>query len=276
MIQLFHAASRRCGRVVTELYSTSFASAVRLLHGDIRDAIYSIYGFVRLADEIVDTFHEYDKARLLSAFHRDTFLAIEEGISLNPILHGFQLTVKQYDIDLSLIRAFFDSMETDLYASHHDRTSYNEYIYGSAEAVGLMCLRVFCEGDVKLYVHLTPYARSLGAAFQKVNFLRDLGADHRQLERSYFPGSLAGTLSEAGKRAIEMDILADFRHAQKGISQLPEKARMGVYVAYRYYFSLFKKIKSVPSVQIFERRVRIPNYRKWLILLGAGLRQQLK
>lgn len=267
--------SRRCGRVVTECYSTSFASSVRLLHRDLRDAIYSIYGFVRLTDEIVDTFHHHNKPKLLSGFRLQTYSAIEEGISLNPILHGFQLTVKQYDIDTNLIEAFFTSMETDLYETRHDPSSYSRYIFGSAEAVGLMCLRVFCEGEDALYSRLASYARSLGSAFQKVNFLRDLGADYHQLERSYFPGLSGGVLTESAKREIEKDILADFQHAEQGIHQLPVKARLGVYVAYKYYVSLFKKIQATAPMNIFEQRIRVPNYRKWFILLSASLHHQL-
>ncbi|MBS1603478.1 MAG: phytoene/squalene synthase family protein [Bacteroidetes bacterium] len=276
MMNLFHAMSLECGRVVTEHYSTSFASSVRLLHRDLRDPIYSIYGFVRLADEIVDTFHDQDKQLLLSTFRLDTYTAIRDGISLNPILHGFQLTARKYRIDATLIGPFFASMETDIEATSHDRASYSRYIFGSAEAVGLMCLRVFCEGDDRLYQHLAPYARSLGAAFQKVNFLRDLGTDYRQLDRNYFPGCDNGLLTEAAKQAIEKEILADFQHARKGISQLPEKARMGVFVAYRYYYSLFKKIRAVDPARMLEQRIRLPNYRKWFILLDAGLRLQLK
>lgn len=276
MMHLFHSMSHRCGRVVTEEYSTSFAYSVRLLHRDLRNAIYSIYGFVRLADEIVDTFHEQDQASLLAAFRSDTFAAINNKISLNPILHGFQLTKHQYDIDHRLIQAFFDSMEMDVYKKKHDRDTYASYIYGSAEAVGLMCLRVFCEGDELLYKRLVPYARSLGAAFQKVNFLRDMGADYRDLDRCYFPALESGLLTKETKRHIETEISADFQHAAEGILQLPEKARLGVYVAYRYYLSLFKKIQDIPPANILDRRIRVPNYRKWLILISAGLRQQLK
>lgn len=275
-MKLFHEMSHRCGRVVTECYSTSFASAVRLLHRDLREAIYSIYGMVRVADEIVDSFHDQNKQQLLSAFRDETFNAIKNGISLNPILHGFQLTVRKYEIDRSLIEAFFASMETDLYQTRHDLISYNRYIYGSAEAVGLMCLGVFCEGDHSLYERLSPYARSLGAAFQKVNFLRDLGADYQQLNRNYFPGDAEGLLTKGKKLTIEKEIMADFQHAEIGIALLPPKSRLGVYVAYKYYLKLFEKIRGIAPMQIIEQRVRIPNYQKWLILLGAGLRHQLK
>jgi phytoene/squalene synthetase len=268
--------SRHCGKAVTETYSTSFSAAVRLLHRDVRDAIYSIYGFVRIADEIVDTFHDYDQQALLADFRRDFQHAIERQLSLNPVLNGFQLTIRKYNIPLDLVTAFFNSMETDLYRERHDRDSYSEYIYGSAEVVGLMCLRVFCEGDEQEYQRLEPFARNLGAAFQKVNFLRDLGADYRGLDRSYFPGMIDGRLTEMSKRGIEEEIERDFQHALPGIRQLPDKARLGVYVAYKYYFSLFQKIQTVSSDRIAAQRIRVPNYRKWLILAGAGLRQQFK
>lgn len=276
MLSSYHRVSLLCGRIVTETYSTSFAASVRLLHRDIREAIYSIYGFVRLADEIVDTFHDQDKTSLLTTFRNDTYLAISNRLSLNPVLHGFQLTVRKYGLEMSLIEAFLRSMEMDLEKKDHDADSYCAYIYGSAEVVGLMCLRVFCEGNDTLFQHLVPFAQSLGAAFQKVNFLRDLGADDRILDRRYFPNMTTGTLTPELKKNIEADIENDFLHAAAGIPQLPEKARLGVYVAYRYYYTLFKKIRSTPARQIAERRVRIRNYRKWIILVGAGLKQQLK
>jgi phytoene/squalene synthetase len=242
----------------------------------MRDDIYSLYGFVRVADEIVDTFHDHDQRALLADFRKDTYHSIRRQLSLNPVLNGFQLTVHKYNIPLDLVTAFFNSMEMDLYRDRHDRCSYSEYIYGSAEVVGLMCLRVFCEGDEREYQRLEPFARSLGAAFQKVNFLRDLGEDLRGLDRSYFPGVTDGRLTEKDKRSIEEEIECDFRHAAAGIRQLPEKARLGVYVAYKYYLSLFQKIQALSSDRIAAQRIRIPNYRKWLILAGAGLRQQFK
>jgi phytoene/squalene synthetase len=272
---LFHKVSRHCGRIAAEEYSTSFASAIRLLHRDMRDPVYSIYGFVRFADEIVDTFHDYDRGSLLTAFREETFAAIRQGLSLNPIVHGFQLTVRQFDIDESLIRAFFNSMETDLHCGEHDSGSYETYIYGSAEVVGLMCLRVFCEGNESLYQRLVPYARSLGAGFQKINFLRDLNADYRQLNRTYFPGMKFGIFTADMKRQIEDDIQNDFRKAASGIPLLPLKARFGVYVAYKYYLSLFEKIKRIQPARMLEERIRVPNYRKMMILLGAGLKNQL-
>lgn len=275
MMQLFHQVSQFCSRHTTEQYSTSFSSAIRLLHEELRQPIYNIYGFVRFADEIVDTFHDHDKNELLADFKRETYDAIERGISLNPILHSFQLTVNHYKIDHNLIEAFFRSMEMDLNKFSYNQEGYEEYIYGSAEVVGLMCLYVFLDGDEEKYQTLKPYAQSLGAAFQKVNFLRDLRADFKQLNRTYFPGLDFSRFSEADKISIEQDIQKDFDQAYVGILQLPLKARFGVYVAYKYYLSLFKKIKRLEPDTIMEQRIRIPSYGKAMILVRAGIRSQL-
>jgi phytoene/squalene synthetase len=263
-----------CSKITTEKYSTSFASAIRLLHKDLRTPVYNIYGFVRFADEIVDTFHTHDQASLLAEFKTQTYDAIERQISLNPILQSFQETVNKYGIEKRFIDAFFTSMEQDLYKLEYDKKTYNEYIYGSAEVVGLMCLHVFCEGDTKMYDSLKPYAQSLGAAFQKVNFLRDLKADTQTLERMYFPGCNFLNFTEHEKQQIEVDILHDFENAYQGILQLPIKARFGVYVAYKYYLSLFNKIRKVNAKRIMEERIRIPNYSKAMILAKAGVRSQ--
>ncbi len=276
MIELFHKVSQECSQVVTKRYSTSFSSAIRLLHKDLRAPIFNIYGFVRLADEIVDTFHSYDKAALLEQFKKETYEAIQSGISLNPILNSFQRTVNEYKIDLQLIEAFFNSMEMDLTKQVYDADGYNEYIYGSAEVVGLMCLYIFCEGDKEKYSRLKSYARSLGAAFQKVNFLRDVKADYNGLSRTYFPGCDFSNFSRQQKSQIEKDIQNDFRQAYKGILQLPLKARFGVYVAYKYYLSLFKKIKKTQPARILESRIRIPAYRKAMIVVRAGVKNQLR
>ncbi len=275
MMNIFHEVSQLCSRNTTERYSTSFSSAIRLLHQDLRQPIYNIYGLVRFADEIVDTFHDYDKATLIKEFRQQTFEAIERGISINPILHSFQLTVNQYAIDPELIHAFFNSMEMDLERTQYNHKLYNDYIYGSAEVVGLMCLYVFVEGDKKLYEQLKPSARSLGAAFQKVNFLRDVKADYNQLDRTYFPNLDFSNFSQRQKQEIEEDIQKDFNDAYAGIMQLPAKARFGVYVAYKYYLSLFKKIKRLQPATIMHQRVRIPDYHKIMILLRAGVRNQL-
>jgi phytoene/squalene synthetase len=275
MIFLFHKVSQSCSRITTEEYSSSFASAIRLLHKDIRNPIYNIYGFVRFADEIVDTFHDYNKNELLQQFRKETFDAIERGISLNPILHSFQMTVNRYKIDHALVIAFFNSMEMDLQRRWYDTARYNEYIYGSAEVVGLMCLYIFCEGNKEMYARLKPAAQALGAAFQKVNFLRDIQADFNGLNRIYFPGIDFMNFTPRMKREIEEEIAADFKRALPGILQLPLKARFGVYVAYKYYWSLFNRIRKVAPARILKERVRIPNYRKAMILVRAGVKNQL-
>jgi phytoene synthase len=275
MIKLFHQVSQECSRITTELYSTSFSSSIRLLHKDLRTPVFNIYGFVRFADEIVDTFHDFDKETLLSEFKAATYKAIDQKISLNPILHSFQLTVNEFKIDRQLIDAFLHSMEMDLAKKQYDKSGYEEYIYGSAEVVGLMCLYVFCNGDRTNYEQLKPYACSLGSAFQKVNFLRDLKADFEGLDRMYFPGCDFSNFTKEDKLKIEEDIQKDFDHAYEGILQLPLKARFGVYVAYKYYLSLFKKIKKLQPQKILDTRVRIPDHGKIFILAKAGIRSQL-
>ncbi len=274
-IELFNTLSSCCSKSTTRLYSTSFSSAVNLLHKDLRQPIHNIYGFVRLADEIVDTFHQHDKHSLLFEFASATKDAIERKISLNPILNSFQITVHQYNITQDLIDAFLYSMQLDLEQKNYDQKGYNDYIYGSAEVVGLMCLKVFCEGDEAQYQKLKPFARSLGAAFQKVNFLRDIKADTQQLGRMYFPGCDFNNFAHHDKAAIEADIQKDFDHAYEGIVLLPLKAKLGVYVAYRYYLALFRKIKKLQPKVILENRIRIPNHNKLLIVANAGLRSQL-
>ena len=275
MMDLFHEVSQDCSRITTEKYSTSFSSAIKLLHKDLRTPICNIYGFVRFADEIVDTFHGFDKALLFEEFKKETYDAIERGISLNPILHSFQMTVNQYGIDHALIDAFLYSMELDLGKHTYDRAGYETYIYGSAEVVGLMCLYIFCEGNQAQYDALKPAAKSLGSAFQKVNFLRDVKADFEGLDRMYFPDCDFANFTHADKLAIEQDIQKDFDEAYAGILHLPIKARFGVYVAYKYYLSLFKKIQRLEPAHILESRVRIPDYGKAFILAKAGIRSQL-
>lgn len=275
MMDLFHEVSQDCSRITTEKYSTSFSSAIKLLHKDLRTPICNIYGFVRFADEIVDTFHGFNKALLFEEFKKATYDAIERGISLNPILHSFQMTVNQYGIDHALIDAFLYSMELDLGKHTYDRAGYETYIYGSAEVVGLMCLYIFCEGNQTQYDALKPAAKSLGSAFQKVNFLRDVKADFEGLDRMYFPDCDFANFTHADKLAIEQDIQKDFDEAYAGILHLPIKARFGVYVAYKYYLSLFKKIQRLEPAHILESRVRIPDYGKAFILAKAGIRSQL-
>ncbi len=274
MIALFHSVSHECSKITAEQYSTSFSSAIRMLHTDLRMPIYDIYGFVRFADEIVDTFHGFDKAALLAQFKTETYEAINRRISLNPILHSFQITVNKYNIEHTLIEAFFNSMEMDLEEKQYDTSTYQTYIFGSAEVVGLMCLYVFCNGNKVAYEKLKPAAQSLGAAFQKVNFLRDIKADSEELSRTYFPNVNFKNFTAADKKAIETDIANDLKKAYEGIIMLPTKARFGVYVAYKYYLTLFKKIKSAEPQVLLQNRVRISNTFKAVILVKAGLRSQ--
>lgn len=276
MIQLFYSVSEDCSRAVTEKYSTSFSSAIKLLHKDLRAPIYNIYGFVRFADEIVDTFLEHDKEYLMQQFKNETFDAVSRGLSLNPILNSFQKTVNQYGIDVSLVESFFHSMELDLTKKNYDVKEYNEYVFGSAESVGLMCLTIFCEGNKQLYEKLKSSAQALGAAFQKVNFLRDIKADYNGLSRMYFPNFDFRNFTDQDKKRIEEDIENDFDKSYEGILNLPAKARFGVYVAYRYYRSLFMKIKKMKPNRVLEQRIRISNYYKAMIILSAGLRNQFK
>ena len=276
MIHLFHKVSERCSRDTTGQYSTSFFSAIKLLHKDLRQPIYNIYGFVRFADEIVDSFHDFDKATLLAQFRQETYEAIRRGISLNPILNSFQRTVNAYGIEMNMVDAFFKSMEMDLNSTVYNFEEYRDYIYGSAEAVGLMCLRVFCEGNAEKYEKLKAPARLLGAAFQKVNFLRDVKADYDGLNRTYFPGCDFKNFSRTQKKRIEEDIQSNFNEAYNGILRLPVKARFGVYVAYKYYLSLFKKIRKLQPSGIMDQRIRIPNYSKAMIIIRAGVKNRLK
>ncbi len=276
MMQLFHDVSAACSELVTRRYSTSFSSAIRLLHTDLRGPIHGIYGFVRFADEIVDTFHDFDKAALLREFDGATWKAIDDGISLNPILHSFQQVVRRYNIPHDLIRAFLHSMALDLQKSTYGTTEeLDEYIYGSAEVVGLMCLCIFVEGDAVKYDALKASARRLGAAFQKVNFLRDIQADYEGLARAYFPGFDFHRFTQDDKARIEADIEQDFVAALAGIRRLPVKARFGVYTAYRYYRTLFKKICGMKPEQVLHRRVRVPDTQKLMIVARAGLKNRL-
>lgn len=272
MKQLFDDVSLACSKFTTTSYSSSFSIGIYCLNKRFRDPIYSIYGFVRFADEIVDTFHDYDKKALFKEFTDETWKAIDRGISMNPILNSFQRTVDEYSIDRELIECFLKSMETDLYETAHDKGSYDTYILGSAEVVGLMCLRVFTENDKDMYEQLKPAAMKLGAAFQKVNFLRDVKADYEQLGRVYFPGVDFKHFSEHEKKQIEREILADFHDALQGIKGLPADARLGIYVAYVYYKTLFNKIRGIPSARILMERVRISNPKKMGLLMTSYLR----
>jgi 15-cis-phytoene synthase len=274
MIELYHKISVDASKNVTQLYSTSFSMGIKLLDKNIHDAIFSIYGFVRLADEIVDTFHDYPKSEMLQEFKEETYKALDRKISVNPILHAFQMVVNKYSIDRDLIDKFLLSMEQDLNDIQYSSVGYKEYIVGSAEVVGLMCLKVFVNGDNDLYFKLEEPARKLGAAFQKINFLRDVKADYQELGRTYFPGVDLEKFTPEEKLKIEEDIQDDFECALEGIIKLPSSSKLGVYVAYRYYFSLFKKIKKVSSDRLMEERIRVPNTKKLLITFESMFQNQ--
>lgn len=274
-MELFNLTTFKCSEIVTKSYSTSFSLGIRMFDKKLHAPIYAIYGFVRYADEIVDTFHSFDKKRLLDGFRRDTYQSIEDKISLNPILHSFQLVVNEYHIEHELIEAFLHSMEMDLYFNDYDQSKYEEYIYGSAEVVGLMCLRVFCEGNEEAYQRLKASARSLGAAFQKVNFLRDMKSDYYERGRTYFPQVDFKRFDYEAKKAIEDDIQRDFDHAYTGILLLPRSARLGVYVAYIYYLKLFKKIQETAPIKVLNERIRVPDSKKISLLVKSYFKHQL-
>lgn len=274
-MNLYTETCKECSKLITKRYSTSFSMGIMVFDKAYRSPIYSIYGFVRFADEIVDTFHGHDKEALLKMFKEDTYRAIEQGISLNPVLHAFQEVVNKYNIDLDLIEAFLRSMEMDLYHHSYESDMYEEYIYGSAEVVGLMCLKVFVEGDQPRYDHLKKAACSLGAAFQKVNFLRDIKSDYDVRKRVYFPGVNFEQFSESQKIAIEADIQKDFEDAYEGIKQLPQGCRLGVYLAYRYYQALFNKIKNAPPALIMKERIRVPDTKKVYYLCSSAVKNKL-
>ena len=266
---LFDNTTLECSKLITQRYSTSFTLGIKTLDKKLHLPIYAIYGFVRYADEIVDTFHDKDKKSLLDQFKNDTYEAIEKGISLNPVLHAFQMIVNQYMIDRDLIEAFLRSMEMDLDFKTYNDSRYHEYIYGSAEVVGLMCLKVFCEGDQKMYESLKEPACKLGSAFQKVNFLRDIKSDFEERGRVYFPGVDFNSFDKSVKQLIEEDIQKDFDEALDGIRRLPKAAKLGVKVAYLYYRKLFDKIRRLPPETITHQRVRIPNTRKFSLLIST-------
>lgn len=269
MKDLYTNVSYKCSKLVTNSYSTSFSLGVNLLHRDFVLPIHAIYGFVRFADEIVDTFHSNDKKELLDRFVKDTHDAISNKISLNPILHSFQHTVNKYNIDNELIDTFLRSMKMDLDQSSYNQSGYEEYILGSAEVVGLMCLKIFVEGDEKKYLALKNDAMKLGSAFQKINFLRDLKADYHILGRAYFPGFDVQQFNETTKMEIEADIKKDFDSGLRGIKKLPKKARLGVYLAYIYYISLFKKIQDTSPEKIMNARIRISDSKKYMLFMGS-------
>jgi hypothetical protein len=275
MKTLFDSVSHEMSQLTTKRYSTSFSLGISFLHKDLHKPIYAIYGFVRFADEIVDSFHDFDKEALLADFKQQTYASIEQGISLNPILNSFQWAVNAYQIPMDLIDTFLNSMEMDLDKKAYDVSKYEQYILGSAEVVGLMCLKVFVNGDEAEYNRLKPAAMKLGSAFQKINFLRDLKADYQELGRTYFPGIDLNEFNATVKKEIEADIEIDFKLGYEGIKQLPKNARFGVYMAYIYYYKLFKKIKATTADTILTERVRIPNNKKYRLFLTSYLRHNL-
>jgi phytoene synthase len=274
--QLYQNSCVECSELITKRYSTSFSLGIRVFDKEFRNPIYSIYGFVRFADEIVDTFHQYDKKELLDDFRKETFKAIVQKISLNPILQAFQQVVNEYEINHQLITDFLDSMEMDLHKSTYESEAiYNKYIYGSAEVVGLMCLQVFTKGDNAFYNQLAPYAKSLGAAFQKINFLRDMNSDLEERSRVYFPGIDLTKFDEFTKQEILKDIQLDFDNALEGIRLLPKGARRGVYLAYVYYLNLYKNIRKASVEKIMEERIRVSDKRKAYLLMNTVVRNSM-
>jgi len=274
-IQLFDKTSSDISRRVALNYSTSFSLGIRLLSKEYRWAVFAIYGFVRVADEIVDTFHNHDKRKLLQEFKEQTYAAIDAGISTNPVLHSFQMAVHKFGIGRELIEPFFVSMALDLDKNTYDDEGYETYIYGSAEVVGLMCLKVFCNNNQNQYDSLLPHARSLGAAFQKVNFLRDLKSDVDERGRVYFPGVDFSAFSEKDKNLIIADVKKDFSHALEGIKKLPVGCRLGVYTAYIYYLKLLEKIQRSSAEEIAGSRIRIPNSQKLILLAKSYVKERM-
>ena len=276
MKKIFDEVSNDCSKIVTKTYSTSFSLATKMLSKSIRQHIYNIYGFVRFADEIVDSFHDYDKAVLFEDFYTDLEKSIKNKIHLNPILNSFQTTYHKFNIDKDLVDSFMSSMEKDLHKKKYmTNQEYEEYIYGSADVVGLMCLKVFVNGDSKKYEELKSFAMSLGSAFQKVNFLRDLKDDFEILNRTYFPDTDLNELNEDSKIKIINEIEADFKEGLNGIKKLPIEAKFGVFMAYRYYSQLLKKLKKTPALEIKNTRIRVPNYKKFELLTRSYVKYQL-
>ena len=276
MKSIFDDVSNDCSKIVTKTYSTSFSLATKMLSKSIRQHIYNIYGFVRFADEIVDSFHDYDKELLFKDFSSDLEKCIENKIHLNPILNSFQATYHKFNIDKGLVDSFMSSMEKDLHKKKYmSNQEYEDYIYGSADVVGLMCLKVFVNGDTKKYEELKSFAMRLGSAFQKVNFLRDLKDDFEVLNRTYFPNTDLNQLDEESKIKIIDEIEGDFKEGLYGIKMLPIEAKFGVFMAYRYYSQLLKKLKKTPALDIKNTRIRVPNYKKIELLTRSYVKYQL-
>ena len=276
MKAIFDKVSNDCSEITTKAYSTSFSLGIKILDKRLHNPIYGIYGFVRFADEIVDSFHNYNKKELFNKYKSDTYLGINNKISLNPIINSFQEVVNKFKIDHSLIESFLNSMEMDLEDQNYDENTYKKYIVGSAEVVGLMCLTIFVNGDINKYNKLKPYAMKLGSAFQKINFLRDINDDYKKLGRTYFPEINIENFSKSDKLKIENEIENEFIEGLKGIRMLPNTSKGGVYLAYKYYYNLFKKIKKIPAHQILEKRTRISNFRKFIILVLSMIKYHSK
>ena len=276
MKAIFDKVSNDCSEITTKAYSTSFSLGIKILDKRLHNPIYGIYGFVRFADEIVDSFHNYNKKELFKKYKDDTYLGIKNKISLNPIINSFQEVVNKFKIDHSLIESFLNSMEMDLEDQNYDENTYKKYIVGSAEVVGLMCLTIFVDGDINKYNKLKPYAMKLGSAFQKINFLRDINDDYKKLGRTYFPEINIENFSKSDKLKIENEIENEFIEGLKGIRMLPNTSKGGVYLAYKYYYNLFKKIKKIPAHQILEKRTRISNFRKFIILVLSMIKYHSK
>lgn len=275
MMELYHKTCGECSKLITTKYSTSFSTGIRVFAKPLRAPIYAIYGFVRFADEIVDTFHNYDKKGLLDKFKQDTYDAIKDGISLNPILHTFQKVVNEYQIDHHYIDAFLESMEMDLYFEKYEDSLYKKYIYGSAEVVGLMCLKIFCKDKPQQFEELKASAQSLGSAFQKINFLRDIKSDFDERGRTYFPGIDYRNFTNEEKKEIEADIQKDFQHGYQGILNLPQEARFGVYLAYNYYINLFEKIQKTSAIAVKEKRIRVNDSKKMYLLFSSAFKNSI-
>jgi 15-cis-phytoene synthase len=275
-LELFNKVSIQCSKTVTRSYSTSFSIGIRCLEKSLREPIHAIYGFVRVADEIVDTFQGYNKTELLDRFKNETRMAIREGISTNPILHSFQSVVNRFHIEPALYETFLQSMEMDLAHKEYDQAGFETYVFGSAEMVGLMCLKVFCKNDPTLFDQLKPNAMKLGSAFQKINFLRDLRSDYSKLGRRYFPGLHPEHFDTRYKHSIEADIEADFRSGYEGIKRLPKSSRLALHVTYVYYYALFKRIKNSPPEAVLHHRIRIPNRQKLSLLAYSYVKHQLR
>ena len=276
MKAIFDKVSNDCSEITTKAYSTSFSLGIKILDKSLHNPIYGIYGFVRFADEIVDSFHNYNKKELFNKYKSDTYLGIKNKISLNPIINSFQEVVNKFEIGHSLIESFLDSMEMDLEDQNYDENTYKKYILGSAEVVGLMCLTIFVNGDQNKYNELKPYAMKLGSAFQKINFLRDVNDDYKTLGRTYFPEVNMENFNKSDKLKIENEIENELTEGLKGIRMLPNTSKGGVYLAYKYYYNLFKKIKKIPAQQILEKRTRISNLRKFTILISSMIKYHSK